>query len=155
MNSADAGPGLAPGALAAADRLARSRERLRVALCDFGAPHAGVPGDSPEGSWLSRLRGLPGTAVLVEGLRIWWRRHPWRVYGLLAVDAAQLLVKPLARQHPVALVLGAGVLGAGLGFVRPWRWVFRSGAAALFAGLLPQLLSQGLHATVQRPQGQR
>ena len=145
-------PGLASNALAAADRLAQSRERLRQALHDPGASHRSAAGGRPTGSWLNRLSGLPGAAVLLEGLRLWWARHPWRVYGLLAADAAKMLVKPLARQHPVALVLGAGALGVALRWVRPWRWLWRSGAAtALLAGLLPQLLSHGVQAT-RRPQ---
>lgn len=156
-------PGLAPDALAAADRLTQSRERLRHALHDpAGAARAGAAGGQPASDWLKRLAGLPGAAVLLDGLHLWWARHPWRVYILLAEDAAKILVKPLARQHPVALLLGAavlgvalvrsaGLLGVALRWVRPLRWLWRSGAAtALLAGLLPQLMSHGAHATQQR-----
>ncbi len=146
-------PGLTQNALDAAGRLAQSREQLRLALHDPGAASARqrAAAGRPAGGWLAQLAALPGAGVLLEGLRLWWSRHPWRVYGLLAVDAGNVLVKPLARQHPVALVLGAGLVGAALGWLRPWRWVVRSGAvAALLAGLLPQLLSHGLHAKTHR-----
>ncbi len=142
------GPGLAPDALAAANRLAASRERLRQALHD---PAAAAQHRASGGGWLAYLASVPGAAMLLDGLRLWWGRHPWRVYGVLAADAARLLVRPVAQKHPVALVLAAGVLGAALRWVRPWRWIWRSGAAtALLAGLLPQLLSHGLNAKAAR-----
>lgn len=150
--------GLATDALAAADKLAQSRERLRLALGPpSGTPYSAANGASsqPLPDWLGRLANLPAARLLLEGLRLWWGRHPLRVVGLLAFDATKVLVQPLTRQHPLALVLGAAVVGATLGWARPWRWLLRSGAAtAVLAGLLPHLLRHSLQTSQgQRPQG--
>lgn len=143
-------PGLATDALAAADRLAQSRERLRLALsAPSGTPHNAANGANsrPLPDWLARLANLPAARLLLQGLRLWWGRHPLRVVGLLAFDVSKVMLQPLARQHPLALVLGAAVVGATLRWTRPWRWLLRSGVAtALLAGLLPQLLRHSLQA---------
>lgn len=148
-------PGVATDALAAVEKLAQSRERLRMALSPpSGTTHSAANGASSHllPNWLGRLFSLPAARLLLEGLRLWWGRHPLRVVGVLAFDATSTLVRPLARQHPLVLVLAAAVAGAMLGWTRPWRWLLRSGAAtAVLAGLLPQLLRHSL----QQSQGQR
>ena len=148
-------PGLVTDALAAADKLAQSRERLRLALsASAGTTHSAANGASsqPWPGWLGRLINLPAARLVLEALRLWWGRHPLRVVGTVAFDATKTLVQPLARQHPLALVLAAAVVGATLRWTRPWRWLLRPGAVtAVLAGLLPQLLRHSL----QTSQGQR
>ncbi len=133
-----------------AERLAISREHLRVALlpepvasrfdgADPGAEARTGPPARKAGfdDWLS----LPGARLVIEAIGLWWGRHPLRATGLLAAEAAKAAVAPLAQRHPLLLVAGALVVGGLLVRSRPWRWGFSS---ALFAGLLPQLLATSL-----------
>jgi hypothetical protein len=122
-----------------AERLARSRELLRQAL--GGAP-AGAQEHPPNPSgagapWWNSLLSLPGAEVLLEALRIWWPQHPMRSAALLVGHSALALVRPVARNHPLGLVLAAFLAGAVLTWSRPWRWALKP---VLLAGLLPQLL---------------
>ena len=131
--------------MTAVDRLALSRERLRLAMLPppprpaehlfgerFGALTAGL---------LERLKTTPGLAELIEPIKAWWARHPLRTAGLVAADASRKLATPLAARHPLALVFGALLVGAVLVFSRSWRWI---ASPALVAGLLPSLASRGL-----------
>lgn len=130
-----------------AERLALSRERLRHALA--GTSPAPVGGNAPEEAhvpWWHGLRALPGAGVVIDGLTQWWARHPMRVPTLVALNAAQAVVQPLARHHPLALVTAAFVVGGLLAWRRPWGWVLKP---ALFAGLLPQLLIASLKSQSQ------
>jgi hypothetical protein len=88
---------------------------------------------------LHALAGIPGTSILIDSVRSWWSQNPMRVAGLVAADAAKTMLRPMAQRNPVVLVLGAVVVGALLIKVRPWRGILRP---ALFAGLLPQLISR-------------
>lgn len=156
--------------LEALDRLAQSRERLRNALAESGegpsanrqtpgtanpagqghAPRRGhsVPPGRPASvlrwpSWLGSLVATPAGSLLLELTQLWWARQPARVGVQLAGDAAALVLAPIAREHPVRLVLGAAAAGAVLVALRPWRWLGRSAITpALLMGLLPQLLNQ-------------
>jgi hypothetical protein len=93
------------------------------------------------------LDSIPGASVIIEAVRTWWARHPLRVAGTLAVDAAQAVVRPLAQRHPGKLVLGAFAVGALVAWVRPWRWI---GKPALLSGLVPQILETAIeHVPVQ------
>ena len=135
-----------------ADRLARSRERLRLAL--NGLPPAP---DDPEAAehaqraaapWRDRLAGLPGAGILIEAVQQWWARHPLRSQILLGVSATQAVVQPVANRHPVALVAVAFVAGGLIAWYRPLRGLLKP---ALLAGLLPQLLVAVTTAQAQRP----
>lgn len=156
--------------LAALDRLAQSRERLRRALADPGDAHRGSHTGSATGGapnhpndvgggrgaqprrptadpmwagWLGPLAAIPAVSLLLELVRLWWARQPVRVLLLVAGNAAELVLQPVARQHPVRLVLGAAAVGAALVALRPWRWVYRSAVTpALLLGLLPQAISR-------------
>lgn len=90
-------------------------------------------------SWLHRLGALPLIHAVVESVESWWSHHPLRPVGEMASEASSAVVKPIAQRNPFALVLVAALVGAGLAWSRPWRWIFRS---ALFAGLVPQLASR-------------
>ena len=147
---------------AAVDRLALSREHLRQALLTATGSAAARPratsstahmasatadgaGSPLAAAWLDRLAESPAARVVVEALRVWWCRHPLRLGLRLAAGAVDAVVQPVARKHPLGLVLGAALAGALLAWTRPWRWAPRAALApALLAGLLPQLLSQAL-----------
>ncbi|MEO8155490.1 MAG: hypothetical protein ABI605_20675 [Rhizobacter sp.] len=132
-----------PSSLSAVERLAISRERLRQSLRDASAGRrtnnrpmlGGAPG------WLDGLLTLPGARVVFDALRSWWSQHPMRLATLVATDAAKTLVRPLAQRNPLGLVLGALVVGGVLAWVKPWRGIIKP---ALFAGLLPQIISRAM-----------
>ena len=123
------------------ERLTLSRERLRQAMrADATAAKSG--GSPPAGAdWLSTLKGLPAFDVILETLGAWWAQHPLRNATLLVADAAKTAVQPIAQRNPLALIFGAMLLGALFAYSRPWRWLL---TPALFAGLLPQLLSKAM-----------
>ena len=128
-------------ALAAADRLALSRERLRQALRHPSAATGAAPMQRASGSasaWLESLASIPGANVVIEAVSRWWSQHPLRMAGTVLADTAKTVLQPVAQRNPLGLVVGAAVLGALLVWSRPWRWISRP---ALFTGLLPQLFS--------------
>jgi hypothetical protein len=132
-----------------AERLAVSREHLRAALgreqgrssAESVDPSAEAPTARDRKAGFDDLRSLPGAKLVIEAIGLWWNRHPLRATSLLAAEAAKAVISPLAQRHPLLLVAGALVVGGLLARSRPWRWGFSS---ALFAGLLPQLLSTSL-----------
>lgn len=131
------------------ERLRQSRERLRHALAGTSEATAGggtAAGAAPS-AWWNELRGLPGAGIVFDAVQQWWARHPLRVTTLVAVNAAQAVIRPLAHSHPLALVTGAFVVGGLLAWRRPWGWIFQP---ALFAGLLPQLLIASLKSQTQQ-----
>ena len=136
-------PGLSP-----AERLALSRERLRIAMAHPSTTPQG-PGPTRPGTGLLDLlkSAIPGASLLIDTLSAWWERHPLHTTGLLAGGLAQSVLRPLAQRHPLAMVAGAVALGAVLVFSRPWRWAFKP---PMLSALGPALLSSLLaSATVQ------
>lgn len=121
------------------DRLELSRARLRSAMSP--PPPPTVSDAARDHTWLRRLRELPVVALVVESLSAWWANHPLHAAGQVAAQASGAVVRPVARRHPIALVLGAGLAGALLIWSRPWRWALRP---ALLAGLAPQFASRVL-----------
>ena len=122
----------------AVERIEQSRARLRAAM----SPPPETPDDAGAArseSWLHKLGALPLVNAVVESVGTWWTQHPLRPVGQMAGEASTALIKPIAQRNPLALVLVAALVGAGLAWSRPWRWIFRS---ALFAGLVPQLASR-------------
>lgn len=125
-------------ALSAVQRLEQTRERLRAVLTPATKAQAG--GERTRGaSWEQRLRSVPGVSLLVDVVQAWWQQHPLRAGSLVAREVSRAALRPIARRHPFALVGAALVVGAALAWARPWRWAVKS---ALFAGLLPQLVSR-------------
>jgi hypothetical protein len=136
----------ADGLPLASERLALSRERLRQAMRGTASPHtapagAGSPGPTP--GWLAGLMSIPAAGVVVSAVRGWWAQHPLRIASLVAADAAQGVLRPLAQRHPLGLVAGALLLGGLVVWAKPWRGVLKP---ALLAGLLPQLASKAMAA---------
>lgn len=130
-----------PRPLTPKERLAASRESIRVALVKASKP---LPADAARSSpqepgWLGTLgdalSDLPAAAIAVRWLRRWWAGHPWRSTLEFARDAGQELAAPLAKKHPWWLLIGAFAGGVLLTRARPWRWI---SGGALLAGLLPR-----------------
>lgn len=122
-----------------AQRLALSRERLRLAMRSGGGTHTERGNVAPEGSsnpdaaregswpsWLSRLGETPGLGILIEVVRQRWQRHPVRLAAQVAGDLAEGWIQPVAREHPIRLVLGALVVGGLVAWARPWRLLPRT-----------------------------
>lgn len=135
--------------LTPAERLALSRERLRVALAHNAATRASGTA-SPGAGLLDILKtALPGANVWIDTLgptlKQWWARHPLHTSGVLAGDVVRTVLRPVAQRHPMALVAGAAVLGAALVWSRPWRWAFKP--RNLLPTLDPALLSSLLAST--------
>lgn len=128
------------------ERLALSRERLRVAMAHNAATRASGRA-APGAGLLDILKTtLPGANVWIDTLgptlKQWWTRHPLHSSGVLAGDVVRTVLRPMAQRHPVALVTGAVVLGAVLIWSRPWRWAFQP--RNLLPTLGPALLSSVL-----------
>lgn len=120
------------------ERIELSRARLRQAML----PAPALPADgSPAAplAWLERLKDQPAIAIVIDTLRSWWSRHPMRAVVHVASEATNAVAKPIAQHNPIALVAVAGLAGALLAWSRPWRWALKP---ALFAGLMPQLISR-------------
>lgn len=125
--------------MSAVERLEVSRARLRHAM----QPPAALAGNDEPATgalaWLERIKQQPVIAILIDTLQGWWLRHPLRAAVHVASEAGNAVAKPIARQNPIALVALACVAGAVLAWSRPWRWALKP---ALFAGLMPQLVSR-------------
>ena len=90
-------------------------------------------------AWLERLKDQPSIALVIDALQSWWSRHPMRAVEHVASEATNAVARPIAQHNPVLLVVAAGVLGIVFAWSRPWRWALKP---ALFAGLMPQLVSR-------------
>ncbi|HEX6361709.1 MAG TPA: hypothetical protein VFZ93_02040, partial [Albitalea sp.] len=121
----------------AAERLAASRERMREWMT-HGRRHAArerteaalAAGEKP--AWKDRLRTAPVVGIVMDAADAWWTHHPMHPAATLAQGLVRERVAPIARRHPIAIVLGAFVVGVALVRWRPWRLLAKS---ALFAGL--------------------
>ena len=87
-----------------------------------------------------RLRQVMRESIAAPGQET----NPLRIAGSLAADAVQSAVQPMARRHPLGLVLGAAVAGGMVAWSRPWRWAL---TPALIATVLPQLVIKGIGST--------
>ena len=157
------------GESSALDALQRSRERMREALREaLRNPAAGSGAvDGADGlfgsrrndssaarsadprvaaglgtwTWLAALQSLPGVGPLIDRALRWWAPHPLRQAAGMLGTAAQAAVRPVAQKHPLALVLGAAVVGGLLVVSRPWRLLI---TPALLASLAPRLVANVL-----------
>lgn len=140
-----------PPTATAAERLAQSRERLRLALNGLPpAPDDRQPARRVEqglSPWWADLAKRPVAGLVIEAAQAWWARHPMRANIVLAFYATQTVVKPVAQRHPVALVAAAFVVGGVLGWRLPLRGLLRP---ALVSGLVPQLMLSLVTAQAQR-----
>lgn len=123
---------------AGVQRLELSRARLRLAML----PPPALPGNEPATgalAWLERIKHQPAIAILIDTLQGWWSRHPLRAALHVASETGNAVIKPIAQHNPITLVALACGAGAVLAWSRPWRWALKP---ALFAGLMPQLVSR-------------
>jgi len=122
-----------------------SRERMRDAMRERSPSGGGAsgkrgPGEMPD--WLERVASaVPGAGVVIEAVQAWWNQHPMRVAAMVALDASKTLLRPMIQRNPVGLVLGAVAVGGLIAWAKPWRGLLKP---ALFAGLLPQLISKAV-----------
>lgn len=122
---------------AAIDRIEASRARLKLAMLPAAA--SAGRGNAHADSWLHKLTDLPLVEAVIESVKSWWSQHPLRPVALVASEASNAVIAPVAQRNPLTLMLVAAAMGAGLVWARPWRWILGS---ALFAGLVPQLASR-------------
>jgi hypothetical protein len=148
IGSEGVGDGVSPRPLSPVEAMNLSRRRLRDALLPdrlhggrfHGGRMAGATADGDTSApWLVTLKSLSLIGVLFAALDSWWAQHPLRVAMNIASDTAKAVAQPMARENPLGLMLGVVVLGAAIVWSRPWRWLLRP---ALFAGLVPQLVSK-------------
>jgi len=122
-------------------RLALSRQRVRLALAVQRSGSRSDRPAAPAAGGVDAWSAIPGIDALFDTVRGWWADHPLRPALLLALQATQTAVAPLAQRHPLALVSAALVAGGLFAWSRPWRWLF---SPALLAGLVPQMLSTAM-----------
>lgn len=135
----------AQAASLACERLARSRERLHLALLAQPARPAGAAKDllgRPLADWRDGFKSIPGFGLLLELATGWWARHPYRLVTSVVSDVASAAVLPTAQRHPLGLVTGAFLVGGLLAWSRPWR--------LLTPALLAALLSRAVAAPAAR-----
>ena len=132
------------------DRLADTRNQLRLAIRDGQGSARPMAGSQPTG-WLGKLWGRwkssPGARPLVQGVDAWAARSPLPAAARLAADALDATLRPLAQRHPWRLVMGAFVLGGLFAWSRPWRRIV---SPALVVAVLPRLLAT-MVGSVPRP----
>lgn len=128
--------GAAPSA--AVQRMTRSRNALRQVL-QTGQTDGPIGkqalGDFSGGLFasLKSLKDNPSAQLLLSAANQMWAKNPWRLLVLSAMQAADVVLKPVAKRNPIALIAGAAAIGAVLALVRPWRLIKKS---ALLSALL-------------------
>lgn len=132
--------GRSSGESTALARLVLSRDRLRSEMLMRSAPKR-FAADGGEGhpNLQERLKSLPVVGVVFEALASWWSSHPLNAVSSVAAGAVRAAIEPMAQRNPLTLMLLAVVFGGALVATRPWRWLLKP---ALFAGLVPQLVSK-------------
>ena len=131
-------------------RLQLSRANLREVMHKQGSPRSGAGSTGDHGrfsGWMNQLKTQPAAAVVLDTLGNWWSQHPLRVIGLVAVEAARTMARPVGQRHPFALVAVSFVVGGLFVWTRPWRWILKP---ALLASLLPQLIRRTIAHTSSR-----
>ncbi len=138
-------PPAAPAEATPAERLARSRDRIRESIAAVAPATVRLSGSAPSSATsamqalLDKAMTVPGVAIVVDAMQSWWRYHPWRAVGAVAADAGRVAVGPVANRHPVVLVLASAVVGALLLRWGPWRWAAKR---TLVAGFVPRLATR-------------
>jgi hypothetical protein len=119
--------------LSPVERLRRSRELMRQSL----VPTQAAPAEHglPWSEQLSALRNHPMLSSAIDALQRIWESHPWRPITQLTTGLAREALQPVARQHPVLLVLAAMALGSSLVWFRPARQMIKT---LLFRGVVAE-----------------
>lgn len=131
--------------LTAVERLALSRERIRIAMAQPAAQHGnGGKSHSQVTGLLGLLKtAVPSAGLLMDALNTWWVHYT--AQGKSAAHLATDILSPFAKRHPLALVAGAAAVGGLLVWSRPWRWMFKP---QLLAAVGPTLVSGALASGV-------
>lgn len=114
-------------------RMMRSRIALKQALQSNDASNAAPQKSGGIFADLKSLQGNPSAQLLLGAVNQMWAKHPWRVLIVSALQAGDVMLKPVAMRSPIALIAGAAAVGAVLSLVRPWRLLTKS---ALLSALL-------------------
>jgi hypothetical protein len=125
--------------LTSTERLQQSRERMRQWLVQQNTDSA-----DDDASLGASLRHHPLLASGLDALQGWWESHPWRPATFLAGGLVREALLPLARKHPLGLVLVAMMLGGSLVWFRPARGLVKS-------LLLKGVVSQSILGLAQQP----
>jgi hypothetical protein len=151
--------------ITAVARLNQSRARIRQSMVDSLQSQSAARQRRATGvgaHWLDSLKSMPGGAVFIHAVNIWWSKQPLRAVASAAADAAKAVLQPVAKRHPLALVLGAFALGGVLAWTRPWSWVSKPVVlSGLVAPLLSKVISnmpsgiwaEAFNAFMRQPQG--
>lgn len=123
-------------------RLEQSRLRLRQHLIALNGHEDGPAGSRPPSAWLDSLKSIPLIGMALDTLSGWWSQHPLRVVVTLVAASAASAARPVTQRHPTWTLFGALALGGLVMWARPWR--FAPLRRAVYAGLLPQLVSKVL-----------
>lgn len=125
-------------------RLEASRARLRLHLLTT-PKHSQDHGRSQSPPYATYLLGLIASfaqaGTPAQAILAWWKTLPLAQTLGLAESTVHAWVLPIAKRHPVRLVMGAMLAGAVITWLRPWQWVpkgalkdtMKGGAGPLFA----------------------
>lgn len=129
--------------LTAVERLALSRERLRLAMTQATGRADHGPGANTHVAGLLGLikTALPNASLLIDALSQWWTHYAAQGPGQTVAGVADNILKPLAKRYPLLVVAGAVAVGGLLAWSRPWRWVFKPPLLAVWG---PALVSSAL-----------
>ena len=129
--------------LTAVERLALSRERLRLAMTQAtGRTDTATGANTHVAGLLGLIKtALPNASLLIDALSQWWTHYAAQGAGQTAAGVADNILKPLAKRYPLLVVVGAVAVGGLLAWSRPWRWVFKPPLLAVWG---PALVSSAL-----------
>ena len=114
------------------ERLALSRERLRLALAEDAR--------QPESPIAALLTGGSGVMDVLKAVM----PAAGEVLEALATRWEHTNLRPFLERNPLALVAGATVAGIAVAWVRPWRWLFRTPVLGTVGpALLTSVLASG------------
>lgn len=128
--------------VAAVERLEASRQRLRRHLLELNGSRDGADESAASRlphALLDSLRSVPGIGVVVDTVSNWWSRHPLRVVAGVLMASVASVAQPVTQRHPKWSLFAALAVGGLVMWARPWR--FAPLRRAVYAGLLPQLMS--------------
>ncbi len=132
-------------------RLAQTRAAVRLAIRDLEQPAMPVH-PAPSTGWMQslwrRLKETPATRTVVQGVDDWANHSALPGIAVMAADAANAALRPIAQRTPLRLVLVAAAVGGMLAWSRPWRRIV---TPALMAAVLPRLVSQILQRGPRPP----
>ena len=119
--------------------LVASRVRIRAHLVSTAALSAAYGKTSAQRNtslWMHVLAEVVTMAqkgAPARSFADWWTRFPLGPTLAAALSTAMSTWVPIAKRHPVRVVLCAAVTGAAIAWIRPWRWMTAAAAATTLA----------------------